>query len=460
MFALLAGCREPTVEDLAPVVDPAPLAPTVLRIGWDGASGPTGWHAEATPTDGGRTVVSDPASDGAVTLYGVKAGRRYDVVAVTDAGDRSPPATIDVAPAPDAIPPTSVVLAEGAVVVDGYVATSVVYLADGHSVLVVVDGDGDVVWWWDPGTAWDVSTVTASADGSAFVFGQFDAAVASDRAEAVELAPDGETRAKFAIPGAHHVALGLGDDAYAWLELTTRAEAVDGVEILAGTDRIVEGGPDGDRRVVYDAFDDLYADGFHYPCLHSRRAADRYGIPDLVQWTHGNSLVYLPDDDAFVLNERWADTVVKVDRASASVVWQLGGPASSFTFPDGASTVTTADAPVLWSHGHLSDAWSDGLWMFDNGDHRDPPTSRAVRYAIDEDARTVTLAQEIPAPDGAFVEVLGDARRLPDGHALVTWSELGLIHDVAPDGSVGWALQLDGDLVVGRARYFDSFGRL
>ena len=440
----------------APIAEASDNVPTVWFVSWSGASD---WSVEAVP-DGGGPVRTASSDGGRATLLGLAA--RTDYTLVVHGGDaESEPIRIRTADPPADLPTWTVEVLdrERSDVARGYIASGFVEQGSGSSDAWVADGEGGLVWWWQPGDEWDLTNVTIGAEGRSFVWGQFDASTTTDRAAVAEVAFDGSEAVLLDTPHAHHVAVEPEPGRYAWIELEVRDRTHEGRTIHAGTDRVMEADADGQNAVeLFNAFDDLYADGFHYPCFHSSRAFDRYGVADLTQWTHGNSLVWLPGEDALFVFERWADTLVKIDRATGTVAWQMGGPDSDFTLPDGDPVFVDAEHPILWSHGHLTEVWEDGLLMYDNGNHSVPRRSRIARYQYDEDARTVKETWSVDAPGGAFTDVLGDARPLPAGHVLATGSRLGTVEEITPEGEVVWRLQAEPGYLVSRTRWFASWG--
>ena len=106
---------------------------------------------------------------------------------------------------------------------------------------------------------------------------------------------------------------------------------------------------------------------------------------------HINSIE--PDGDGYVMSFRHLDAVYRVNKSDGSIDWKLGGvaqPASlnvvGDSFPAGDQFRGQHDARIL----------SDGsLTVHDNGfipgNLRAP---RAVRFALDLNARTATLAEQ------------------------------------------------------------------
>jgi hypothetical protein len=131
---------------------------------------------------------------------------------------------------------------------------------------------------------------------------------------------------------------------------------------------------------------------------------------------HWNSVE--PDGDGYVLSFRHLDAVYRIDRGTGAIDWKLGGvsrPESLKIVGDPLSSVSTFcgqhDARVL----------ADGsLTVFDDGTGCSRP-SRAVRFAIDQTARTATLRKDLRDSDGASSDCCGSARRLPGGDWVVQW---------------------------------------
>jgi hypothetical protein len=161
-------------------------------------------------------------------------------------------------------------------------------------------------------------------------------------------------------------------------------------------------------------------------------------LPGAHEWSHANSLVWQEAEQAYYVHVRYWDALLRIG-ADGTLDWTLGGLHSDFT--------GVADLPL---HGHLSDAWEDGVLVFDNGDHGDPEVSRVVEYRLDADARTFEEVWSVPEPEGRHATFLGDARKLPGGNVLVAWSPYGLLQEITPDGDVVW--EATTEHVVGRVQ--------
>src|SRR5262249_12068828 len=94
------------------------------------------------------------------------------------------------------------------------------------------------------------------------------------------------------------------------------------------------------------------------------------------------------------------------------------------------------DAWVV-NHGHHLTPDGHFLFFNNNGPAATGGTGqeRILDLVLDETSGTATQVWEYENPDGhsAF---LGDAERLPNGNALVTYSMSGLVQEVDPSGKV------------------------
>ncbi len=180
-----------------------------------------------------------------------------------------------------------------------------------------------------------------------------------------------------------------------------------------------------------------------FVCDHMRR--DKF-LPGISEWTHGNSLIYVEEDDAYLLMSRTLDTLFKIDRSTGAILWQLGGRHNEFR---------PSERGILWSHGHLSHVWDGGLLVFDNQVHSGH-RSRIVEYAIDEEARTVEQVWEFREPDDAFVLVLGDARRLEGGNTLASWTTSSTLTEIGPDDRIVWRVDGPEDYDLGRVTWIED----
>lgn len=137
------------------------------------------------------------------------------------------------------------------------------------------------------------------------------------------------------------------------------------------------------------------------------------------EWTHGNTVVELPDGN-LMLSFRYCSTVVVVDRASGEVTWELGPP-----------TLAQQHAPTPLANGNLL--------IFDNGTHRvDHPVPHSRVIEVDPTTREIVWSYQEPRPMDFFSPYISNAQRLPNGNTLVCEGNFGRLFEVTPGQEVVW----------------------
>ncbi len=135
-------------------------------------------------------------------------------------------------------------------------------------------------------------------------------------------------------------------------------------------------------------------------------------------WTHGNSIYYIPSSGDLLFSMRHQDWVVRIDyqdgKGSGAVLWKLGR--------DGSFSFVSSDPYPWFSHQHDARYAPQGtlvMSLFDNGNTRAAENpgivenSRGMVLSLDESAFTATplLSQDLGVSAGA----LGSSQRLDNG---------------------------------------------
>lgn len=459
---LLMACGNKGKEDDGGILDleveTLPM-PTALSVTWSTAEQGAGFVEYGL--DGAfdeRTAEGPAGTSHEATLVLLKANQAYQVRAVTllDDGTRleSEPVTVEIAPPPQRMPRVTVNLSEpGAELPEGYLLTTT--LGAGPSFVGIFDGDGDWVWWAEMDTP-DLSSARAhlSRDGRSVLYNSYQTNRKADQGWLVRLSLDGREEVRTRTLMAHHDFVELPNGQIAWLGFEqdtvevagepSNGEIGDGPHPLT-TDVIYEA-PEGigegdvpDR--VWGFFDGFPAEPW-WVCSHMEDLAHSF-VPGTFEWTHTNSLAYVEEDDSYYILSRYLDALLKVDRQTGSLVWQLGGDHATLDLVEGEP----------FNHPHVSDVWDGGMLLFDNRDHGSG-ASRVVELSWDEIDGTARVEWEYARPDGAKLPILGDARRLPGGNRLIAWSARGEIAEVTPSGQVVFRMGLPLGNIVTRTVYF------
>ena len=155
---------------------------------------------------------------------------------------------------------------------------------------------------------------------------------------------------------------------------------------------------------------------------------------------HVNS-IQQDSDDNLIISARNTWAVYKIDRATGSVMWQLGGKHSSFKMGDGTRTAYQHDA-FMYSGGLMT--------IFDDGaSPKVHSESRAVLERINTKKRTATLVHAFDHSPKLLANAEGSVQRLRNGHTFVGWGKQPYFTEFDRRGRQIF----DGRLVSGNASY-------
>ena len=170
-------------------------------------------------------------------------------------------------------------------------------------------------------------------------------------------------------------------------------------------------------------------------------AADAGGVLDPY---HINSAE--PEGNDVLMSFRHLNAVYSIRKTNGSVEWKIGGT----TRPE---SLTVLNDPLYGSNGFLGqhdvrDLADGTISLFDNGfggaTTRQP---RAVRYALDLNARTATLVEQKNDPATTPLAICcGSSRKLSGGNWLMAWGSAGIITELSPSGSRIFDLTWDDSL--------------
>ena len=160
-------------------------------------------------------------------------------------------------------------------------------------------------------------------------------------------------------------------------------------------------------------------------------------------WSHCNTLKFYPDYpfdgqhyDAVLLNSRHLDTFWMIDYVTGEILWACGQH----------GTFGRMDPPAepIFSHAHDVELLENGNFiMYDNGNYRARPLSRALEIRVNPVAGTVEEIWSWTETDFKLYDWdMGDANRLPNGNTIVTNSLMGRLIEVNPSGEKVWEMTM------------------
>lgn len=187
---------------------------------------------------------------------------------------------------------------------------------------------------------------------------------------------------------------------------------------------VVEVTPEGNELYRYHLSDYYERDDFVMDDMLTR------GNWNLYDLTHANSARLTPDGTGVIVSVRHTNEVIVIDRATGDIQWR----SRDYTFVD--------DSLNGFSHQHDAQILDNGnLLLFDNGNDRGQ-LSRAVEYAVDHDAKTLTLVWEYT--NGQYQPNRGSVRRTPAGNSIINFVDMDSddVVIVSPDNDVLFSITI------------------
>lgn len=402
---------------------------TVVIVRWQ-TEVPTSGHVEfgeprASTEEPFRlsTPSTELSTDHEVLLLGLYADTEFNFRVVTDsgAGGSSPDLAITTGYLPSGLFPIGVT--GEATSWSGY---QVLPIQGSSYAVVIVDAWGRYVWWHQVEEEGNLMRGVLTADAQSVVYMLAGPQGSLDQSKIVRVSLDGSSVVETVVPGADHDFTELPDGTLAVVVVQ------EGTETPGAADTIVEIAPDGTSTQVWSAWDHWSPSDFESPDPHN--------------WTHGNALDYSPLDDSYYFGMKNLGSMVKIDRATGSVLWGINGELNEFTFTDGSAGLELCHQFELLDNGNFL--------FFENGDVRG--YSEARELELDIDARTATPVWSYGHTPSLYVFAKGDVHRFEDGATQVVWSSAGEIQDVTEDGEVTWQLNLDLGQVMTFVQVLDS----
>jgi hypothetical protein len=162
-------------------------------------------------------------------------------------------------------------------------------------------------------------------------------------------------------------------------------------------------------------------------------------------WFHINA-VHLDTDGNLLIDARNTWTTYKVNAHNGSVIWQLGGKASDFTFKAApGQTLNNANEIFAWQHDPEA-IGNDEYTFFDNesagaantgvGSTAEFGLSRVVTVKLNEWSHTATLISSDDQPEGQIAPSQGNGQTTAEGNVFVGWGSLPYFSEFDPSGKL------------------------
>lgn len=156
---------------------------------------------------------------------------------------------------------------------------------------------------------------------------------------------------------------------------------------------------------------------------------------DSFDWSHFNTLEYLPATDQILLNSRNLSEIYIVDRKTGKIVQRWGNPSAygkgekPSWYDDGSQQIFGSHCATMLPNGNIQ--------IFDNGSER-PEGNRSRVVEVDLKSGKIVWEYASKMPNSFFSYRQGAAQRLPNNNVLVTSTHNGHLFEVTPQGEVVW----------------------
>jgi hypothetical protein len=158
--------------------------------------------------------------------------------------------------------------------------------------------------------------------------------------------------------------------------------------------------------------------------------------------SQGGDIIHMnavePDgEDALLFSARHLDAIYHITKSTGAIDWKLGGSAraeSLTVIGDTRPTAIGAAGQALSGQHDVRLLADRTVTVHDNGTaaNRSP---FAMRYVIDETARTARVVEAVQDPRATFSDCCGSARRLPGGNWVVQWGFNPYMTELDPLGN-------------------------
>lgn len=156
---------------------------------------------------------------------------------------------------------------------------------------------------------------------------------------------------------------------------------------------------------------------------------------DSFDWSHFNTLEYLPATDQILMNSRNLSEFYIVDRKTGKIVYRWGNP-TAYSRAKKPSWYDDGDQQLFGSH-HATMLPNGNIQIFDNGSER-PQGNRSRVIEVDMKTGKIVWSYESHGANSFYSYRQGAAQRLDNGNVLVTSTQQGHLFEITPEGEVVW----------------------
>jgi hypothetical protein len=159
-------------------------------------------------------------------------------------------------------------------------------------------------------------------------------------------------------------------------------------------------------------------------------------------WTHFNTVEYMPETDQVILNSRNFSEFYVVNHKTGAIEFRWGNPCASGQGKC-PSWIDDGDQQLFGAHtvSHLENG---NFLIFDNGWQR-PEGNRSRVVELDPKNKQIVWQYAPRSANSLYAPFQGSAQRLPNGNTLVGSSTQGHIFEVTANRQIVWEFVIPTD---------------
>ncbi|MBW1775498.1 MAG: aryl-sulfate sulfotransferase [Deltaproteobacteria bacterium] len=152
-------------------------------------------------------------------------------------------------------------------------------------------------------------------------------------------------------------------------------------------------------------------------------------------WTHYNTVEYIPESDHVLLNSRNFSEFYLINHKTGAIEWRWGNP-SAYGQGKRPSWYDNGDQKLFGSH-NATYLGKDRFLVFDNGSER-PEGNRSAAMEVDRKTNKIVWEYESKHSNSFFSYRQGACQRLPNGNTFITSTHGGHLFEVTPSKKIVW----------------------
>jgi hypothetical protein len=351
--------------------------------------------ADSAYIDFGRTAgdwefqapVTSPSQSNRTLLLGMKPGTTYSYQVVIQRGGETCSSEVQeltTGAKRNGLPSVTLNTPNASAVYEGFTVLcqfAMTFGTGGGSWTFIFDQDGELVWWYQGSGGGDCVRAMMSYDGQYMWMANGNVPGPSS-GTLTRVMMDGTNETSFSVPNRHHDITVMPDESVIYIDYDNgQANGCDTIRSL-----------NPQTQAKSDVFSVQQANGGSNPNCHT------------------NAINWWPDHNIFTASVLNWDTIIAFDQ-QGSLQWLIGGSASTYS---GAS----------WDNQHNHHYLGTSLVLFNNNGTNGG--SSVLEYQLNGNQAQQTMNYA----SGLQTNSMGDAKRLPNGNTLVTYSNPGVIHEI------------------------------